>query len=73
MPERYYFDVENGKITLHDTEGVEAQSLEEALEEARSVISELANEVAGDNPGETWMLAVRDADGLLVGRLPIKK
>lgn len=73
MPERFYFNIENGTETICDEEGVEAGSLEEALEEARSVISEMADEVAEDHPGELWMLAVRDVGGSLVGRLPIKK
>jgi hypothetical protein len=73
LPERFYFDLENGAVTIRDEEGVEAASFEEAMDEARIVISEMAEELADDNAGETWLLVVRNADGLLIGRLPIKK
>ncbi|MCJ2142769.1 DUF6894 family protein [Methylobacterium sp. E-066] len=72
MSERFYFDIENGEEILLDEEGVEASSLEEAMNEARSVIEEMAAEVTGDNPGDLWTLVVRASDGSLVGRLPIK-
>ncbi|MCJ2092199.1 hypothetical protein MKK67_06770 [Methylobacterium sp. J-072] len=72
MSERFYFDIENGEEILRDEEGVEASSFEEVMEEARSVIQEMAVEVTGDNPGEMWTLVVRASDGSLVGRLPIK-
>jgi hypothetical protein len=72
LSERFYFDLENGVLTLSDKEGVEAASFEEAMEEARKVISEVAGELTADCPGETWLLVVRDEAGSLVGRLPIK-
>ncbi|KAA0113514.1 hypothetical protein CIW48_29610 [Methylobacterium sp. P1-11] len=72
MSERFYFDLENGVITISDKEGVEAASLEEAMDEARKVISEMAEEIAEAFPGETWLLVVRDEAGSLVARLPIK-
>lgn len=70
MPERFYFDIENGTESIRDEEGVEAGSLEEALGEARLVIREMADELAAD-PDETWTLIVRDGAGSVVGRLPI--
>jgi hypothetical protein len=73
VTERFYFDIENGTVTIHDEEGVEADDLNSALEEARSVIIEMVDEIAEDVPGETWILVVRDAAGALVARLPIKK
>ncbi|MCJ2059795.1 hypothetical protein MKL09_25095 [Methylobacterium sp. J-048] len=72
MAERFYFDIENGAESIRDAEGVEADSFEHALEEARSVIREMAAELAAADPDETWTLIVRDASGSLVGRLPIK-
>ncbi len=34
MPSRFYFDIENGKETIRDAQGVEAEDLAEALAEA---------------------------------------
>lgn len=72
MPERFYFDIENGKESIRDEEGVEADSVEEALGEARSVIREMAEDLAAADPDGTWSLIVRDGAGSVVGRLPIK-
>jgi len=72
MPERFYFDIENGAEAIRDEDGVEAASPDAALEEARSVIREMAAELTAGNPDETWTLIVRDASGSLVGRLPIR-
>ncbi|SFL40300.1 DUF6894 family protein [Methylobacterium pseudosasicola] len=72
MPIRFYFDVENGRETIRDHEGVDATDLAEALTEARSVIREMAEEVCADDPDTAWTLVVRDATGAVVARLPIK-
>ncbi|MCJ2056834.1 hypothetical protein MKL09_09735 [Methylobacterium sp. J-048] len=72
MPERFYFDVENGRERIRDDVGVEVESLEEALIEARSVIAEMAASVTTAASGATWTLVVRDAAGSVVGRLPIR-
>ena len=72
MAERFYFDIENGEASIRDEEGVEAASVEQALDDARSVIREMAAELTAGNPDETWTLIVRDASGSLVGRLPIR-
>lgn len=70
VPERFYFDVEDGHDRIRDDVGVEAASLEEALAEARSVIEEMAASV---NTGTSWTLVVRDEAGSVVGRLPIRE
>jgi hypothetical protein len=72
VPIRFYFDIENGKETIRDEQGVEAETLAEALDEARSVIDEMAEELGMTDLGSPWTLIVRDATGTLVGRLPIK-
>ena len=72
MPERFYFDIVSGDESIRDEDGVEAPSLEEALDEARGVIREMADELAAADPGESWTMIVRDASGALVARLPIK-
>lgn len=71
MPERFYFDIENGAEAIRDEDGVEAASPDAALEEARSVIREMAAELAGADPDAAWTLIVRDASGFVVGRLPV--
>ncbi|WP_419828363.1 DUF6894 family protein [Methylobacterium sp.] len=73
MTERFYFDIENGLETIRDEEGVEVSGLKEAIDEARSVISELFNELESSIAGKKWVLVVRNANGVIVGRLPIKK
>lgn len=73
MPIRFYFDIENGQETIRDELGVEAETLDEALGEARSVIDEMADDLGGADLGSPWTLIVRDATGTLVGRLPIKR
>jgi hypothetical protein len=70
---RFFFDVSNGCQTISDEEGVEAADLNEALTEARSVISELADEVAEADLGQHWTLIVRDEAGATVGRLSIRR
>lgn len=73
MPERFYFDVENGEDMIRDEDGVEVSSLEEALAEARTVIAEMADEVCDADPDRSWTLVVRDTSGRPVGRLPIRR
>lgn len=73
MPIRFYFDVENGRETIRDHEGVDATDLTEALVEARSVIREMADDVCAHDLGGGWTLVVRDAAGIVVARLPISR
>ena len=73
MPIRFYFDVDNGRDTIRDHEGVEAADLAEALAEACSVIQEMADEIRADALGADWTLVVRDASGTVVARLPIRR
>lgn len=70
---RFYFEIANAEETIHDLVGVEAAGLEEALIEARSVIAEMAEEITGNGREPPWTLLVRNEDGWLVGRLPIRK
>lgn len=70
---RFYFEIANAEETIHDLVGVEAAGLEEALLEARSVIAEMADEITGNGREPPWTLLVRNEDGWLVGRLPIRK
>ncbi|TXM98881.1 hypothetical protein FV242_27375 [Methylobacterium sp. WL64] len=73
MTERFYFDIENGLETIRDEEGVEVSGLKEAIDEARSVISEVYDELESSLAEKKWVLVVRNANRMIVGRLPIKK
>ncbi|MDP4026580.1 hypothetical protein Q8W71_28620 [Methylobacterium sp. NEAU 140] len=67
MPQRFYFDLENGREVIRDGEGVVADGPEDALQAAQEIIAEMAGKVAAH-----WTLVVRDAVGGIVGRLPIE-
>src|SRR5689334_7278128 len=71
MSARFFFDLECGDEVIQDDDGVEATDLDQALAEARSAITEMADEVTEDGSGQPWVLIVRDDTGALVMRLPI--
>ncbi|MBP1178037.1 hypothetical protein JOE48_000001 [Methylobacterium sp. PvR107] len=71
MLKRFFFDVDNGETTIRDDEGVEAESLEQALADARSVINEIADELDATDIDNPWTLVVRDETGLAVAHVPI--
>lgn len=73
MAPRFFFDILNGEETISDREGAEASDVDEALTEARGVIAEMADELAGADPDWRWTLIVRDGTGSVLGRLPIKR
>jgi hypothetical protein len=69
---RLYFDFENRFETIRDDEGVEAADLDQALDDIRSVIEEMARELGGAL-GDAPVLIVRDETGSHVARLPIQE
>ena len=71
MSRRFYFDLQDGEETIQDDEGVEAESLEQALAEARSVIGEMAEELGATDLGSPWTRVVRDETGLAVAHVPV--
>jgi hypothetical protein len=71
MPKRFYFDVNSGQETIRDNEGIEADDLEQALSNARSVLSEMADDLAAADISSPWTLVVRDETGLSVAHIPI--
>jgi hypothetical protein len=71
MLRRFYFDVGNGRETIRDDEGVEAEDLEQALSDARTVISEMADELGATGIGNSWTLVERDETGLPIAHVPI--
>lgn len=71
MTKRFYFDVEDGQETIRDEEGVGANDLDQALADARSVIREMADELATKGLSGAAVLVIRDETGAAVARLPI--
>lgn len=71
MLKRFYFDVRNGQETLWDHDGVEAKDMEEAIATARSVLSEMADDLASTGIDSPWTLVVRDETGLQVAHIPV--
>lgn len=72
VPMRLYFDIERGSEIIKDEVGIEALSLDEALDDARSVIREMVADLTDDGYAGDWVLVVRDAQGASVARLPIE-
>lgn len=73
MSARFFFDVSNGRETISDEVGIEAENLDEVLAEARSVIIEMADEIPQAPSDRPWSMIVRNEAGSTVGRLPIKR
>ncbi|WP_457107577.1 DUF6894 family protein [Methylobacterium sp. P5_C11] len=73
VPMRLYFDIERGPEIIKDEIGIEAHSLDEALDDARSVIREMVVDLIDDGYDGDWVLVVRDAQGASVARLPIER
>jgi hypothetical protein len=70
---RFYFDFENGFETIRDDAGVEADDLDQALDDAQSVIQEMAHEFKDGALGDAPVLVMRDETGSPVARLPIQE
>ncbi|MEE7450242.1 hypothetical protein MRF4_21925 [Methylobacterium radiotolerans] len=73
VPRRLYFDIEHGHEIIKDEVGIEATSLDQALDDARSVIRDMVEDLADEGYAEDWVLVVRDARGASVARLPIER
>lgn len=71
MGQRLYFDLTNGQHLIQDTEGVEAEALGDALEEAQSALNEMRCGGEGDTPADGWQLIVRDENGVTLRSMPL--
>ncbi|MEE7502786.1 DUF6894 family protein [Methylobacterium sp. C33D] len=73
VPRRLYFDIEHGREIIKDEIGIEATSLDQALDDARSVIRDMVQELADEGYADDWVLVVRDTRGISIARLPIER
>lgn len=71
MLTRFYFDLVRNDTVLPDHNGAEAINLQEAVEMAMQVLSELKNSGAADDFGAGWTMLIRDEYGTVFETLPI--
>lgn len=71
MSRRFYFDVDNRQQIVRDDDGVEAEDFEQALADARSVISEVTAELDVTNLSGPCSIIVRDETGSTVAHVPL--
>lgn len=71
MPQRLFFDLHNGSKVLRDETGVEAASLNEAVEQAIAAVEEIRTSGELDDAAGSWSLVVRNADGRVLETLQI--
>jgi hypothetical protein len=71
LSNRYRFDLESRRDTILDEAGVEADSLQQAIDQAVAVIEEMrvSGELEGSNEG--WNLVIRDDAGAELKRIPL--
>lgn len=69
MEDRFHFDLEDGYRVIRDDTGIEAVSLEQAVEVAKDAIQEMRE--SGELPSGAWEMVIHDASGTLTRRLPI--
>ncbi|MGU3359361.1 DUF6894 family protein [Methylobacterium sp. M6A4_1b] len=71
MSPRFFFDLTDEQTLLHDNEGVEADSLDQAVEQAKVVVNEMRKEGNLIGAGASWTMHVRDEDGVVRQRITI--
>lgn len=64
MTTRFYFDLKNGQEILRDVEGVDANSPDEAIKAAQSVLDEMRGNDEPQQQETGWQLIIRDEKGL---------
>src|SRR4051812_19476188 len=68
---RFHFDLVNGHTTIRDADGVAAENLSHALEQAQAALEEMR--ASGDLPARHggWQLMVRSASGTVLASIPL--
>ncbi|MFE1599639.1 DUF6894 family protein [Methylobacterium sp. ID0610] len=71
VAQRFYFDLTDGFTTIRDEEGVEAEDLADALEQAEAALDEMG--VAGELAGleEGWRLVIRMDTETVLATIPV--
>jgi hypothetical protein len=71
LTERDHFGLEDGLEAIRDTDRVEADSADQAVEQALTAIAEMRD--SGEiETARGWDLVIRDARGSAIRRLPIR-
>ena len=64
MTHRFYFDLRKGQANIRDVEGVDANSPDEAIRAAQSVLDEIRGNDELQPQEAGWQLIIRDQKGL---------
>ena len=68
---RFYFDLTNGTDTLRDDDGVEANGLDDAIRQTRTVLDEIRDDKTVSILDGGWQLLIRDESGATVMSLAV--
>lgn len=71
MLKRFFFDVINDESIIVDEQGVDAANLEQALDDAKIVLGQIADELGASSIKDSWTLVIRDQSGMTVAHIPI--
>ncbi|WP_336485528.1 DUF6894 family protein [Methylobacterium nigriterrae] len=67
MP-RYFFDIDDGRLLVHDSEGTECASVLEARAEAIQALAQIMKDDTPERDNVRYSVTVRRADGAPVYR-----
>ncbi len=70
VAQRFYVDLSDSENLIRDEEGVDADSLEEILEQAKIVIAEMLLSGKFDYSDGGWQLVIRSENGAVVATIP---
>ena len=71
MISRFYFDLTNGTDTLRDDDGVEANDLDDAIRQTRTVLDEIRDDKTVSILDGGWQLLIRDESGATLMSLAV--
>ena len=73
LTSRFYFDLTDGLDTLRDDEGVEANSLDDAIRQTQTVLDEIRDDGNASAFEDGWQLVIRDEHGNRLTSLPVTR
>lgn len=71
MAQRFHFDLTDGRTTIPDNEGVEADDLADALKQAEAAIQEMHLDGELASLGRGWKFAIRAGADTILVTIPI--